>query len=554
VFGPVGGLISLALFAFSPDMLAFGGIVSTDLSLCLTLLGSTWCIWRLLHRVTWGRLLVSVVFLTLLFLAKATALVIFPITAVLVGIKIFSRRPLEWRLGRWREIYSRRAQALLFSALFLGQGFLCWAGLWAHYDFRYAASPDPANPRMHAWDRTPQDSIDPTVQSFLSWSRRAQVLPEGYLDGIELLLTTNETRESFMDGQWSIGGSPAFFPYTIWAKTPPVLFLLLILGIGCWWWRRRRRAQKNPARPARVSYARSAYDALPYVTLIVVLILVAIAQDVNVAHRYILPIYPPLEILAGGFAGLLWARRKRWAQAAAALLILWYAGDAWAIYPNYLAYFSPSVGGSSDGYKRLVESSLDWGMDLPGLKTWLTLHNPNNRQNFYFAYFGTDNPDYYGIKSTRLPSFPAWQKEGVYNLSPGIYAISATIFQSFYTQTRGPWNKVFEAHYQNCLKNMRVFDATQKDPAQRAALLKEYPSTIWMTEYSDFKKLRFGRLCAWLRHHRAPDANVNHAILIWNLNQKEIDAALYDAPAELTDAPLLFQGSGNNNTSEVGMM
>ena len=539
VFGSLGGLFSLALFVFSPDMLAFGGIVSTEMSVCVALLGATWCIWRLLHRVTWGRLLASLGFVALLFLTKATALIIFPLTAVLVAVKIFSGRPLEWQLGRPRVIRSRRAQAAIFLGLFLAHGFWCWVGLWAHYDFRYAASPMANDPGVAAWIHTGKSPVNPEMAAILSWGRRTHALPEGYLDGIELLLSDSKKRETFIDGQWSIGGTPAFFPYAIWAKTPPVLWLFIILG-AAWWMNRRSRfaKQKKSVRPSRVNGAALWYGTVPYVALVAVFGAVALAQNMDIAHRHILPIYPPIYILAGGTIGMVCLQRKRWNKIVITLLMCWYAGDALAIYPNYLAYFSPVVGGSAQGYKRLSESSLDWGMDLPGLKTWLNKNNPGDRDAFYLAYFGTDNPDYYQIKSTRLPSYPAWEAEGVYDLHPGVYAISATLFESFYLETQGPWNPILEADYQTCLAGLQMFNATAKAPAERAALLKKYPSAMWLRTYGNYKKLRFGRLSAWLRHHRKPDDNVGHSILIWRLNQAELDEALNGTPAEMvSDSP-----------------
>ncbi|MGA2053418.1 MAG: hypothetical protein ABSH19_08915, partial [Opitutales bacterium] len=154
------------------------------------------------------------------------------------------------------------------------------------------------------------------------------------------------------------------------------------------------------------------------------------------------------------------------------------------------------------------------------------------------AYFGTDDPDYYGIKAQRLPCYPAWQDPALGSLKPGIYAISATLFQSIYTNTEGPWNKTYEADYQNCLKNLRVYLATKNDPVRRAQLLQRYPTRLWVVASQDFVNLRFGRLCAWLRHNREPTDNVNHSILIWNLSAADIRAALGGPPAELNDAPI----------------
>jgi hypothetical protein len=384
---------------------------------------------------------------------------------------------------------------------------------------------------------TGKSPVNPSIEAIISWCRRTHALPEGYLDGIDLLLSDNQTRETFMDGVWSVGSTPSFFPYTLWVKTPPALWLFILLAAVAWVARLwpRGAAQKNPASSSEFNYRSFLYNAAPYLALVVVFCAVALAQNMDMAHRHILPIYAPIYILAGGAVGWLCLQRGRAVKVLVAVLTLGYAGDSLHAYPNYLAYFSPVVGGSAHGYQRLAESSLDWGMDLPGLKVWLDLHSPYRQEPVYLSYFGTDNPEYYGIKSTRLPSFPAWEREGVYNFQPGIYAISATIFDGFYLDLKGPWNSVFEDNYQTIGKNLQVFDETANAPEQRAALLKKYPLDVWGRTYANYKNLRFGRLCAWLRHHRQPDDNAGHSILIWRLNQKEIDEALKGPPAEIAN-------------------
>jgi hypothetical protein len=215
-------------------------------------------------------------------------------------------------------------------------------------------------------------------------------------------------------------------------------------------------------------------------------------------------------------------------------------GESIYIYPNYLSYFSPLVGGPAKGYEHLADSSLDWGMDLPGTKKWLDENNPGNREQVFFAYFGTDSPDYQGIQSHRLPGYPDWRSPKVFPLAPGIYAISATLYQSVYTLTFGPWNTEYEARYQNALRNVLAYEAASKDPAKLAAILHIHPEQFWDNEYDWFEKLRFGRLCAWLRHRRpVPDASVGYSILIWRLNVQELQDALFAPPVEINDSPLL---------------
>jgi len=539
IFGNAGGLVSLAIFTLSPHMLAFGAMVATAMTLLPSLLAATWCTWRLMHRVTWGRLTASLVAAGLLVLAKLTAIVVLPIVVVLMAVKLWRGRPLEWQLGARRLIRSRWAQGGIFGGLTLLHALAGWAFIWAQYDFRYAASPDPSDPGIIMRVRPYSDERDPTVRAVLRWANETHFLPQGFIHGTRWLLGSNDTREAFMHGEWTAGGWLSFFPYTLWVKTTPYLMVLLLAGgIGCWW--RGRSARREAPTGANGGVAPglnvSLYDLTPFITIIVVYLGVALAQDLNIGHRHILPIYPAIHVLAGA-AGCLWAQRVRWPRFVIVLALLAHAVDTGCTYPDFLAYFSPLVGGPSQGYKMLVDSSLDWGMDLPGLKQWLDRNNPGNREPVFLAYFGTDSPGHYGIQCRRLPGFFEWRPREVYALEPGIYAISATLLQSLYTYTWGPWNSGFERRYQQTLHNLEVFERAARVPGASAALLQHYPANFWDNQYDAYEQLRFGRLCAWLRHSEEPDDDVGHSILIWRLDAGELHQALFAPPVERNDAP-----------------
>lgn len=557
LFGNLGGLISLGLFVTSPSMLAFGGMVSTEMTIFLTMLGSTWCIWRLLHRVTWGRLAGSLVFFGLLLLSKPTAVVVFPVTAILVIVKLWIGPPMDWRIGVPALISSRWRQIGVVAVFVVAHAVFGWASIWAHYNFRYVASGDPTTKGV-VLERQQTDPIDPVAKGVLRWARRAHFLPQAYLIGTESLLGQNESQPAFMDGKWTIGGWPTFFPYAMWAKTPPVtLLLLLAAGVVWWdWWRLSRRGKEAAVSAEVAPGAETAlegepsmrgamvfYHAVPFVALFVVYMAIAVTSELNIGFRHVLPVYPAVYVLAGA-VGLMWSAQRLILKAAVGLLLLGQAWVPFGIYPHYLAYFSPVVGGPAQGYKRLVDSSLDWGMDLPLLKRWLDKHNPGDRAQLYFAYFGTGNPAHYRIRSLRLPSRPEWREVRGFPLGPGIYAISATLYQGIGTVTMGPWNKVFEQKYQNALKNIELFDSTENEPEKRKALLEKYPVKFWNEEFDAFDKLRFGRLCAWLRNKRPPDDNVGYSILIWRLTKEDIFEAGLGPPVELAEAPVA-QTAGN---------
>jgi len=538
LFGHGGGLISLTLFATSCSMLVFGAMVSTEMTVCFTLLGSVWCIWRLLHRITWGRLLGSLVFLGLLVLSKLSCVLLLPLTAVLVAVKLACGRPLEWRLGPPRWFRSRSAQSGLFAGLLVLHALFGWATIWAHYGFRYVAGPAPADPGI-TYRQHQLDPIDPRAKAFFAWSRRTHFLPEAYLHGTEWILGSNDRQAAFMHGRWKFGGWRTFFPYAMWVKTHPSLLLLLLFSLVGWWGLRRIQLGATP--PAEVfpgpPTESICYRATPFFALVAIYVAVAITWNLNIGFRHALPIYPAAYVLAGALA-LVWSRHGLSARATLALLLGWHISGPIAIYPHYLAYFSPVVGGPAQGYRHLVDSSLDWGMDLPGLRRWLDVNNTADRSPFFLAYFGVESPDYYQIKAHRLPSQPDWRVVKSFALTPGIYAISATLLQSIGTHTTGPWNKDFEKAYWAAFQNIQTYNRSLQDPRTRDALLKQHPLSFWEQEYSAYEKLRFARLCAWLRHHRPPDDHVGYSILIWRLDSAEINAALSGPPVELVETRL----------------
>jgi hypothetical protein len=304
----------------------------------------------------------------------------------------------------------------------------------------------------------------------------------------------------------------------------------LLVVAGALAWLSSRGAAGLPSAPIR--------EAVPWVALIAVYFGATIMQNLNIGHRHILPIYPPLFVIAGGVA-VLPSRTRKWAGVLVAATLLWLAGDTIAVFPDYLAYFNPLAGGRAHGYQRLVDSSLDWGMDLPTLRIWLDEHNPGEREPVFLSYFGTDSPGYEGLKCKLLPSYYTWARgRSPYALEPGLYAISATMLQCVYLNPFGPWNSASERAYGKSLENLRIFNATSSSPERRRELLSRYSAAFWLHEYDVYDRLRFARLCAWLRHHGAPIGTAGNSILIYKLDAGAIRSAIEGPPPELDDTLL----------------
>jgi hypothetical protein len=151
----------------------------------------------------------------------------------------------------------------------------------------------------------------------------------------------------------------------------------------------------------------------------------------SIGLRYILPVYPFIFVLAGGIV----VQFKK-IQYLSYILIAWYALSSVSIYPDYLAYFNEIVGGPKNGYRYLVDSNLDWGQDLKGLKKFM---DKNKIERIYLSYFGTDSPERYGIQYDRLPNYYLKNPESLQNIKfpiKGYIAISATNLQGVYLQSQ----------------------------------------------------------------------------------------------------------------------
>jgi hypothetical protein len=175
---------------------------------------------------------------------------------------------------------------------------------------------------------------------------------------------------------------------------------------------------------------------------------IALTSDINLGYRHLLPMLPFLAVFTAvrltqpqALSGVGPGRRHRSGSKVAVflrghaiilLLITWLFLSTLRIYPHFLAYFNPLGGGPERGWHSLVDSNLDWGQDLVGLKRWL---DENHVDHVWLSYFGTARPEYYGIPFTGLDSFPPRLMNPEarpfypHDPAPGIYAISATNLQ-----------------------------------------------------------------------------------------------------------------------------
>jgi len=405
LFGPWGGLLTLTLAALDPNLIAHGRLATTDLgATALAFIASYW-LWRLLRRPTWIGLLATGVCVGLAQATKFSVLLFGPIFALLFLVRaavphsfVFPRVLHRFLLGdRVNQPWWGRMSGLVITGLLvLGIAVLT---LWAVYGFEVGS-----------------------VDGVTTWSIPAPSHIRQLTDLMGRVQgKAGRQAVSFLMGNLYLGGRWQYFPVAFALKTPlPTLAFLAgatLLSV-------RQRIGRHAWAlwlPPTVFFG------------------VSLSSELNLGYRYILPVLPFVLVLAGRMGSWIAeglasssGQQRALLGAAATAMIGWSIWSSLSIYPHYLAFFNELAGGPDNGWRYLVDSNIDWGQDLWGLKRWMDLHGV---QQIKLGYYGEADPNYYGIHFEPLPSVPdRWEHPSYHDLypadpTPGLYAISANLIQ-----------------------------------------------------------------------------------------------------------------------------
>ena len=241
-----------------------------------------------------------------------------------------------------------------------------------------------------------------------------QLLPNAYTEGFLLGQVKAQKRSGFLAGSYSVSGWWYFFPLAFLIKTPISLILLLFAGLALCADRWRRFLDHG------------IYALLPLLTFLTT----AMLMKLNIGVRHILPIQPFVLLLAGTAIAELYTHRLKPVRLLLGAACLMAVAEFALICPHYLAFFNQFIGGLRNGQKYLVDSNLDWGQDLKGLKAWMDGHGVGH---INLSYFGTADPAYYKIDCTYLPGGPFFADPLVKSADlPGYVAVSVTNLRGVY--------------------------------------------------------------------------------------------------------------------------
>ncbi len=414
-FGRGAATFALFLCSFEPNILAHGRLMNTDLPVATFFFLSVYCFFRLTQAATWARLVLAGISLGLALVTKYTAVLAVPILVLLgVGFAL-SPRPFVLQLrGFPRTSVTRRGRKLLFllGALVV-LGLIAYVVIWGTYRFRYAGGTAAGYGYQRPWEEVLPDR--PATRAVILWTREMRLLPEAYVYGLSIV-STRVRRLAFLMGETSDEGWWYYFMVTFLLKTPIPLLLLLGLAIAL----------------VRASWKRKGVEVFFLLFPPLVYLAIASVGKMNIGHRHLLPVYPFFFVFISALIPWVF-QQKALLKGTMAVLAAWYVFSSVSIFPHYLAYFNELAGGPDGGYKYLVDSNLDWGQDLKGLKRYMDAHGISR---IWLSYFGTASPEYYGIAYNALPSY-LFNFPGRETVPTPYMAISATNLQGVYLPALG---------------------------------------------------------------------------------------------------------------------
>ncbi len=341
LYGDIGGLVVLAFYCFSPNILAHGRLATLDLGACffMTLALLTLDLRR--NSPAWRWTLAAGAALGLALSAKATAILLLPVFA---AVLVFEKGN-PARLSRPLWINTMKHALLLFAVatgvLFLTYGF----------PFKPVYYFDTLQNVFYKSLNTGEGAVDVPGMPHLNYA-------------------------FYLFGDYSTQGWPYYSLAAFLVKTPVALLIAVAFTLTS-----TRRWMNHT-------------DSLVLSTIVLVFLASAFNQ-VNIGLRHVLPVYPLLFLYVGRLA----LQEKLGQKAALGFLIIWFAAASCMAYPNYIPFFNAAAGGAENGHAVLDDSNLDWGQDLGRLKQ-VAEANPDTP--LYIATNWMFDPSAYGFEAQRL--------------------------------------------------------------------------------------------------------------------------------------------------------
>lgn len=361
IWGEIPAIFTLSLYAFNPNILAHGFLVTNDIFsalACLVLIIAWTGFVKEQSKKNFFYLILAISLCLLVKFSLGTALI-----AMFLFCFVYSG--LTTQKGDLKKYFFPAVLATAFSFVFI---YLVYA-----WHLR--------NQPLDNLIANAKFLTEAPVYSLYSLPGLAPLVHWFYGLMIALSRGANGSVVTFLG---NIGNSWWYYFPVLWlAKNPVMLNIMAVLGLASIKnnYKKADQLQKYP-------------ELIMLVVFVIFYWVVLINSSLNIGIRHIFPIIIPMLILIAlcfnDFVQNLQTKVDK--KYILTVCLILYSIPAIISYPNYLPYYNFLAGGTDNGYKIADDSNYDWGQDVNKLQEYV---NVNKIQNLKLDYFGIADPGYY---------------------------------------------------------------------------------------------------------------------------------------------------------------
>lgn len=388
LYGCKGALFALFLYVFNPNIIAHSSLITIDIGASCMIFLSIYCFWKYLINRNLNSIMIAGLALGLAQLAKFTALLLYPIfLIIIIGLTLLNTSAnhgddLQTEKNKTVQYCSDFCIMLLISLIIINAGYFFVNSFEPLSEYHFTSN------------------LLKRLSSLL-WDGFRVPLPYDYVKGFDTQLTISAGGipfyVSYLMGEHSLTGWWYYYIIAFLVKNPEPFLVILFLAAMAWIIARNAAMDKKTA-------------LCIWVPTISYFLYFSFFTHIPIGIRYILPVFP-LLFLACGYLFNEFILQRKIIKALLVFLILFYLFTVASAFPRYLSYFNIASGGSHNGSHWLIDSNLDWGQSLPGLKEYM---DKNNIEKIKLGYFGRVDPEIYGINYALAEKEPT---EGIYAVS-----------------------------------------------------------------------------------------------------------------------------------------
>lgn len=369
-WGLSGGLVTLALLAFEPNLIAHGHLATTDVGSALGIMGSVVAFGRFLERPSTTRMVVAAIAFSFAILTRFNALVLVLVLPILYAVALRTSAG-SARLGR-RTLMKTVGIFLAVSVL----------ATWVSYGFEFRAltsvqdaSARRTLERMGAFGRTVA-RIPLPAASYVSGA----LWQAGHAAGGQL---------AYLNGQLKQGGWWYYYPVALVVKMTLGSLALVALAVAATRYGNRKANGSHKVFSGR-------FILVPAVAILAT----AMAGRLDIGVRYVLPVTVMMMVAAGGALAASFRPRSALTAIVVAIVAL-HVGSTLRAFPHFIPYANEAFGGSPKLSKYLNDSNLDWGQDLPLIASYL---DRRGIKEYRLSVFSNAPLEAYGLSGTAAPT------------------------------------------------------------------------------------------------------------------------------------------------------